>query len=268
MVAVYLNSVDSDTHQIEYEALLDLCEQREKELEFRVPESSWPHLVRFFSKPWFYRMWTIQEFAMGWRHSPVLLFFGGFRVLPERDLFFAALAIFKIDLIPVALNERTAMYHGLKQYLSLFKVKVSLNTPNSLSSLLWTFRDRCASDPRDKIYSLLGFLQASNTLGVRDLFGSIEAVRLLKVEDILIDYQAPIKYVYAILVRAVVLGTESLNMICACQRPGGFERSWVPDWSEPWSRVSLTDEYSVQSRRGLCVKTGQLRVELIALKVV
>jgi hypothetical protein len=30
----------------------------------------------------------------------------------------------------------------------------------------------------------------------------------------------------------------------------------------------LTDEYSVQSRRGLCVKTGQLRVELIILKVV
>jgi hypothetical protein len=30
----------------------------------------------------------------------------------------------------------------------------------------------------------------------------------------------------------------------------------------------MTDEYSVQSRRGLCVKTGQLRVELIALKVV
>jgi hypothetical protein len=30
----------------------------------------------------------------------------------------------------------------------------------------------------------------------------------------------------------------------------------------------LTDEYSVYSRRGLCVKTGQLRVELIALKVV
>jgi len=32
--------------------------------------------------------------------------------------------------------------------------------------------------------------------------------------------------------------------------------------------VEVTDEYSVQSRRGLCVKTGQLRVELIALKVV
>jgi hypothetical protein len=32
--------------------------------------------------------------------------------------------------------------------------------------------------------------------------------------------------------------------------------------------VALTDEYSVQSRRCLCVKTGQLRVELIALKVV
>jgi hypothetical protein len=33
-------------------------------------------------------------------------------------------------------------------------------------------------------------------------------------------------------------------------------------------RNIMTDEYSVQSRRGLCVKTGQLRVELIALKVV
>jgi hypothetical protein len=32
--------------------------------------------------------------------------------------------------------------------------------------------------------------------------------------------------------------------------------------------IVMTDEYSVQSRRGLCVKTGQLRVELIALKVV
>jgi hypothetical protein len=31
---------------------------------------------------------------------------------------------------------------------------------------------------------------------------------------------------------------------------------------------NVTDEYSVYSRRGLCVKTGQLRVELIILKVV
>jgi hypothetical protein len=38
---------------------------------------------------------------------------------------------------------------------------------------------------------------------------------------------------------------------------------------ENWNGTEpLTDEYSVQSRRGLCVKTGQLRVELIALKVV
>jgi len=36
----------------------------------------------------------------------------------------------------------------------------------------------------------------------------------------------------------------------------------------PNGSALLTDEYSVQSRRGLCVKTGQLRVELIALKVV
>ena len=35
-----------------------------------------------------------------------------------------------------------------------------------------------------------------------------------------------------------------------------------------FNRIRLTDEYSVCSRRGLCVKTGQLRVELIALKVV
>jgi hypothetical protein len=41
----------------------------------------------------------------------------------------------------------------------------------------------------------------------------------------------------------------------------------IPDSPAIGSR-NMTDEYSVQSRRGLCVKTGQLRVELIALKVV
>jgi hypothetical protein len=66
-----------------------------------------------------------------------------------------------------------------------------------------------------------------------------EVIRELNLEELSIDYRAPLEEVYASLVKAVVTETQYLDIICACQAPGSFARSWVPDWSQAWSHVSL-----------------------------
>lgn len=106
---------------------------------------------------------------------------------------------------------------------------------NAFLTLLWTFRDRIASDPRDKIYSLLDFLQMRNS-GDKQISSSNLGIAT---EELIIDYQADIEDVYASLVKSVVLGSDSIDILCACPRPDRFERSWVPDWTETWSRFSL-----------------------------
>ena len=93
--------------------------------------------------------------------------------------------------------------------------------------------------PRDKIYSLLGLLHLNRDDGKNDLSSVAPYGRGLATRELIVDYEVSVEDIYASLVKSVVLGTQSLNILCACQRPGQFERFWVPDWREPWSRFSL-----------------------------
>jgi hypothetical protein len=110
---------------------------------------------------------------------------------------------------------------------------------------------RIASRDHDKFYGLLGLTSP------------------LVQKLIVPDYGLDIATVYAQPVVVEMQTVASLRpLLSSRNNDTKFELpSWVPDWSF-FSRNGLTDEYSVQSRRGLCVKTGQLRVEFIALKVV
>jgi len=54
-----------------------------------------------------------------------------------------------------------------------------------------------------------------------------------------VDYTAPIEEVYVRAVKAMILATGQLDIICACQERTGFTRTWTPDWRQPWSRTSL-----------------------------
>ncbi|KAH7090442.1 heterokaryon incompatibility protein-domain-containing protein [Paraphoma chrysanthemicola] len=240
IVCIYLNTSDRDAYKSVHDALQRLSETSAGDSTPRISPDMRYELLQFFSKDWFHRMWMIQEFVLA-ESKPLFFFLGGHKGITERDLRDAAWAVFQksSDLLPV--EEEFSLLSGVKQYMCLAEVKDRIKDDRECSflTLLWTFRDRLASDPRDKVYSLLGLLRSK----LEDDQGRPSSVvacdRGLAFEELIVDYKATVEDVYASVVKSAIIGMDSLNVLCACQRPGRFERSWVPDWTEPWSRFSL-----------------------------
>ncbi len=61
-------------------------------------------------------------------------------------------------------------------------------------------------------------------------------------ESLPIDYKASPEEIYARTIKAIVIATNQLDVICAYQGPTNFTRTWTPDWNQPWSRLSLLKE--------------------------
>jgi hypothetical protein len=141
IVAIYLNSEDRDAHATEYTVLSRMGNKESEGLDVEISASHWSHLVQFFSKPWFTRMWVIQEFVLS-KSKPLLLFVGGHKAFKDVTLSDAAWEIFQMDSIPITSREKKALFNGIKQYLSLVEVKDRMedSKPCSLLTLLWTFR--------------------------------------------------------------------------------------------------------------------------------
>jgi len=115
IVAIYLNSEDRDAYKTEYTTLSRFGEEKSEGLDVEIPPSHWSHLVQFFSKPWFTRMWVIQEFVLS-KSQPLFLFVGGYKAIKDVTLRDAAWKIFQMDSIPITPREKTALINGIKQY--------------------------------------------------------------------------------------------------------------------------------------------------------
>ncbi|OIW25329.1 hypothetical protein CONLIGDRAFT_673434 [Coniochaeta ligniaria NRRL 30616] len=242
MVAVCLDKGDWETDRNAVKTLLQVRHDIEAKEDVTVSDSSWAALYEFFTKGWFTRMWVIQEFIIPktnschiWLNNYMLDSFG---------LWTAAHGLFQMN--PTCLNvpQRILMRNSMKQYLSLFEIKLEQRRrkncdPEFATTLLWIFRDRFATDPRDKIYSLLGILETACDPADNSYNGTDHDAGGSMKHNLIIDYHAPTEDVYASLVDFVVSGTQSLNIICASQHPSSFTRSWVPNWAEPWQTHSF-----------------------------
>ncbi len=240
IVCIYLNTSDRNAYVSVDHLLRELSKTSAGDSAFKLPASMRRELLQFFSKAWFHRMWVIQEFVLA-KSEPLFLFLGGHKAVTEENLRYAGWKIFQQSSAHLTAYEENSLLSGIKQYMCLAEVKDRIKEGRECSflTLLWTFRDRQASNPRDKIYSLLGLLnwQQSDTEGDPSSVASCD--RGLVIEELIIDYEATVEDIYASLVKSVILGTNSLNILCACQRSKRFGRSWVPDWTKPWSRLSL-----------------------------
>lgn len=201
--------------------------------------ASWLSLYQLFSLPWFTRMWVIQEYVVP---QSISEFWVGCVPFNPMMMLRGALEIFGMDNIPLSTGERVAMLGGIKNFLSLIDTKVqfeSIIDGHIFTSFLWSFRDHDATDPRDKVYSLLGVIEDSNVGFQTEISPSADIGATIDLNKIIVDYRAPVEEVYASLTRAIINATHSLNVICACQGSSSFRRSWVPDWSLPWQYFSL-----------------------------
>jgi hypothetical protein len=91
--------------------------------------------------------------------------------------------------------------------------------PASLDNLLHLFRGCNATDPRDKIFSVLGILEQSGAPAL----------------DIPRDYTIAIPSLYRITVESIIRSTNSLDILSQVQDPSQTQLkdlpSWVPDFS-------------------------------------
>jgi hypothetical protein len=211
----------------------------------------WEALTEFFSKPYFSRMWIVQEIIVPRRIDGRLLTSGS-KSVTFRNLFKVATFFCQMDLrdLPAEV-ERWELVAGMRRCCLLGQVLLSWNYCTSeklFVALLWACRDQKATDPRDKIYALLGLFEKSQLPEVlAEVDGWEGDNRPSNFERTILkaDYRASVEDVYTSAVKAVVSATGCLDIICACQGPRGLRRSWTPDWSESWSRTSLLHQNMV-----------------------
>jgi hypothetical protein len=178
-------------------------------------------VVALVNNPWWSRVWVIQEVAM----SRDVVFQCG-RVLTSWDGVYSTVehtsAHFVRGSFPLILKV-LLMSPKSKSVSSQFN---SLEQQMELSDLLERFRYCEATDPRDKIYAILGM--ASD----------------IDPGDINIDYMLPVQQLYQNVVRFLITKHKNLDILGAFkQQKSPFQSllpSWVPDW--PFSTIHVDEQ--------------------------
>jgi hypothetical protein len=165
-------------------------------------------LVELFGRPWFTRIWCVQEIRLA---RDALVLCGEYGVSWEK-LGRAA------SWITTAPKDDERLYILLR---SIHNGPADIMYNNQKQSLLWTLQSGCefkSTDPRDKVYGLLSMVSPR-----------------AEAEGIDIDYNKSVGAVYA---DTVVTGIQLHNKLSAfafVSHPPGFDgtagyRSWAPRW--------------------------------------
>ncbi|CAI0647742.1 unnamed protein product [Colletotrichum noveboracense] len=176
------------------------------------PDSkSWSALKWLLSRPWFTRVWCVQEIVLA-RSSRVYVGSHSFKWdrlgvtaawLSEQNL--ANDYDVPSELDGIAWGNAYTMFD-----------KSELSELSFLEILL-SFRDFNATNPRDKVYGLLGLVNEAILEG----FASV-------------DYKKTVAEVYIDVVKASVASSESLAPLCYAKHGVVYERTEFPSWVPRW----------------------------------
>lgn len=196
------------------------------------------HLRDLLARPWFTRLWALQEAVLGTAPR----FVCGTQSASWHDFVTAVInttLVFEIDCpntIPTMRALRNSRHSGRQIPL--------------VDLLLLTHRDFLCSDSRDRVYALLS------------MQGSLS--------DFKVDYAATTKEVYKSVAEALVKSTSSLDILRAVRsnplRLLANLPSWVPDWRIVSYANDLMENYSFQACKDL-IATRHGEVSSNCLKV-
>lgn len=169
-----------------------------------------------FALPWFKRIWIVQEtimakevvFNIGVNKCPGWVVYAGLEIAGSFESQLKALAV---DFVTVWAFRRALCRHPEHKH-EKYKGK------RDMVSLLKTFRLRDATDPRDKVYALLGITSDdSGQLGIN------------------IRYDRSVAETYTEVAIAILKATNDLSLLDLLKpllKPIPNLPSWVPDWSD------------------------------------
>jgi len=183
-------------------------------------EMIWDDISLFFRQPWWTRVWTFQEFAL----PSVLRFHFGRNWIEYHDFYDAMQALYICSQNGVLDGSVWGVAWGRRRVRQLFRVPEVRGRMSLVALLAFTGNYQC-TDPRDRIYSLLGLAR--------------EADRAIVGQP---DY-SPKNTVEAVYTKFVINFIEaygSLDIICfaplfrphlaSTQTEAGHWPSWIPDW--------------------------------------
>ncbi|KAJ8126432.1 hypothetical protein O1611_g7208 [Lasiodiplodia mahajangana] len=222
------------------------------------------------TRPWWTRIWTVQECILP-RESELL--YGPVRIPWGR--FLTGISNFQKhrtsccadvpginnmlnDLVDTVLPCLILHRYCHNEHFNLSEFADDLDDPSHVSSLfrpeslLWTFRHRQATDPRDKIYGILSLLK-----GYSAKTGQPAKALIIP------DYSPEMGFerVFTRAVLSIIQFSASLDIIC---QPGYVSRdydsrlpSWVPNFSESIVSAGSLDRYLKQyPRYNACAGQG------------
>ncbi|TQS36088.1 hypothetical protein Golomagni_03471 [Golovinomyces magnicellulatus] len=168
---------------------------------------------RLTYRPWFNRCWTFQEILLSTKAE---LLVGEFRI--TWDCFYHALEAFPLHLLAENVLNLNALFmcHGktIVQRTAIIKLDFYLISQN-LSRVLQVTRNFTATDPRDKIFSMLSISRMENPC------------------KFLPDYSKSIRETFVSLTLAMIQDENNLDVITSCGEKNRDKAlpSWCPDWS-------------------------------------
>jgi hypothetical protein len=172
--------------------------------------------LRLLSRPWFTRCWVLQEVALA-KDAVVLC---GTKSI-DWDVLYVGFAL-AIILGDGALGGRPEQIHrGGLILMMLMRGNMhrseNATEPISLLWLLWKVYPMHVTDPRDKVYSLLGLISKDDSM----------------LPGLMPDYTISVEECYKRAVLVIMARTKNLDVLCT-ERPSQVtldSPSWVPDWT-------------------------------------
>ena len=187
------------------------------------PDSpKWLELKKLMSRPWFYRVWIIQEVVLSHR----IIIMCGAKCIPWADL-----SMFSYCMIDNDLDQhlsRSGALHGE----SLESGCIRVNTIDSIREFnnatpsktpfinaLVEGRSAQATNPRDKVYAIIGM--------TRDVMYP--------------KYSDPVIDIYIETALKIATTSFGIDLLCCVDHlhPTPNQPSWVPDWATPRQTTSL-----------------------------
>ncbi|CZR69694.1 uncharacterized protein PAC_19594 [Phialocephala subalpina] len=188
-------------------------------------DRSWKILAEILARPWFVRTWVIQEAVLS-RVQPRMLC--GSYELDWQKLLGSCSWMVSLCYRITPIFQYTDAWHAVRS-LHLFNDLMNVGLPWDLETLINRAIRFKATEPRDKIYSLVGLAgEASDSSTIPKVLQA--------------DYNKPTRDVFRDVTRHIIESTGSLSMLSLIRYKPNWEKfpSWSVDFTAGvhWERIS------------------------------
>lgn len=173
---------------------------------------AWGHLRRVYKRPWFERLWVIQELVVA---KEVIVVCGGQSISWDYLQLAASIIVQSNQFPKFQLASKNHKFLPLMGAERLINVASPKNNMNNLLVTLHRTQYAKYTDPRDRLYAIFGISNDE--------------------KDVNVDYLLSVEQVYTNWAMKRISRLNNLDVLSACENSGkaGLP-SWVPDLRQPW----------------------------------